>query len=105
MLNIKEIQKNIKNIRYSSHAAKEMLSEEFGEIYEKEIKETLLSGEVIEQYSDDKPYPSCLVYGRTNKKRPLHVVCTVIFKEERLYIITVYEPNPKKWINFRKRKK
>jgi len=38
-----------------------------------------VSGEVIEDYPDDQPYPSCLVFGRTQSGGPLHVVRWIDF--------------------------
>jgi hypothetical protein len=60
---------------YSKHARDEMELEELGEIREEEVFEALLEGKIIEEYPDDEPYPSCLIYGRTSRNRPLHVVC------------------------------
>ncbi|MBI2082833.1 MAG: DUF4258 domain-containing protein [Deltaproteobacteria bacterium] len=84
---------------------KEMLEEEFGEVTEAEIREAVTSGEIIESYPKDRPVPSCLIYGNTKKRRPLHIVCAPLLGEETLVIITVYEPDPDKWINFKRRKK
>lgn len=42
-----------------------------------------------ETYSEDTPYPSCLIFGRTAAERPLHIVCAPVLAEERL-IITTY---------------
>ena len=83
-------------IKFSSHAKEEMLNDEFGE--------ALNEGEVIEEYPKDRPYPSYLMYGKTNKGRPLHIVCAVIKKEKTLVIITVYHPNPELWFHYRRRK-
>ena len=57
-------------IYYSRHARDEMENDEFGEILDREVYEAVLSGKVIENYPDDFPYPSCLIYGRTRKGRP-----------------------------------
>ena len=56
-----------------------------------EIIEAIMTGEVIEDYPDDYPYPSCLVLGG-NK---LHVVCGI--GNGRLWIITAYRPTLDKW--------
>lgn len=56
-----------------------------------ELKSAVDHGEIIEQYSDDHPYPSCLLLG----SGPLHVVAGV--GEGRLWIITAYRPSPDKW--------
>ncbi|KPV64662.1 MAG: hypothetical protein AOA65_0877 [Candidatus Bathyarchaeota archaeon BA1] len=42
-----------------------------------DVISALLDGEVIEKYPDDKPFPSCLVYGRAKDRKPLHVVCAL----------------------------
>jgi len=90
-------------VLYSQHAKVEMEQEEFGEIHEQEVAETIAHGEIIELYSDDKPYQSCLINGKTNKNRPLHVVCAYNEEDNLAIVITVYQPDPKQWINFRRR--
>lgn len=37
-----------------------------------EILVSVFQGEIIEDYPDDKPYPSCLIYGETFKEEPIH---------------------------------
>lgn len=56
-----------------------------------DVIEAIMTGEVIEEYPDDYPYPSCLVLGG-NK---LHVVCGI--GEGKLWIITAYRPTLDKW--------
>ena len=51
----------------------------------------LLHGEVIEDYPDDFPYPSCLVFGYTVNGMVLHIV--VGNDGENIYIITAYYPS------------
>lgn len=103
-MEIGQIRRCLKTLKFSGHALKEMLAEEFGEIAETEVKEVLARGEIIENYPQDRPIPSCLIYGQTSKGRPLHIVCAPLISEETLVIITVYEPDPERWINFRRRK-
>jgi len=68
-----------------------------------EIKEALLHGEIIEDYPNDFPYPSCLVLGITLARRKLHVVAGI--GVGKLWIITAYEPDPSRWsADFRVRK-
>jgi hypothetical protein len=65
----------------------------------------LASGEVVEDYPDDKPYPSRLLLGWTGK-RPLHVVAAHNASENEEIVITVYEPDPSQWDSeFRRRRK
>lgn len=84
---------------YTRHALDQMFRRS---ISDREIKEAILAGEIIEDYLEDKRGHSCLIYGRTRKNRPLHIQCTVPPKVE---IITTYEPHPKEWFNFRERRK
>ena len=71
------------------------------QVAEEEVAEVILSGEIIEENPEDKYGPSCLIFGRTRKGRPIHVQCTL---PPSVWIITLYEPKPDEWINFRKRK-
>lgn len=64
-----------------------------------------LAGEVIEEYPDDRPFPSCLVYGRTVNGKPLHVVCAVPSHVDMLIIVTTYIPTGEEWIRFRERRR
>ncbi|MHB1661331.1 MAG: DUF4258 domain-containing protein [bacterium] len=89
---------------YIKHAMIEMRLEEFGEIKEQEVFEAVLKGEIIESYIEDEPYPSCLIYGITDSNKPLHIVCAYAENDDLAIIITVYQPNPDKWIDFKRRK-
>ena len=62
-----------------------------------EIKEALLSGKIIEDYPEDKRGHSCLVQGKTLTGRDIHAVCGKSY--DILWIITVYEPDPREWVN------
>ena len=59
------------------------------------IKNTILNGEIIEQYPDDYPYPSCLIFAVINDNIYIHVVVGI--SNDRLYIITAYYPTLEKW--------
>lgn len=89
---------------FSKHARDEMGAEEYGEIKEQEVYEALLAGTIIEEYPEDDPYPSYLVYGRTSTHRPLHIVCAYSGDETMVIIVTVYQPDPEKWIDFERRR-
>ena len=71
------------------------------DISETEVGEIILNGSIIEEYPDDKYGPSCLIYGRTKRARPIHVQCSL---PPDVWIITVYEPDPDQWVDFSKRK-
>ena len=59
-------------------------------------------GEIVEQYPDDKPYPSCLIY--SEYEGPLHSVWAYNKANSWAVLITVYRPDPNRWINFRLRR-
>ncbi|MEW6687102.1 MAG: DUF4258 domain-containing protein [Candidatus Edwardsbacteria bacterium] len=93
------------SVFYIRHAKFEMENEEFGRIFDHEIYEAVYDGEVIEEYPEDKPYPSILIFGKTIVERPLHIVCAYNEAENLVIIITVYQPNPALWIDYKMRKK
>ncbi len=70
-----------------------------------EILSSVTQGEIIEHYDDDKPLPSCLIYGQSNKDRPVHSVWAYNGDTGYAILITVYRPDPQKWINWRIRRK
>lgn len=39
-----------------------------------DVKKCVLEGEIIEDYSDDFPHPSCLIFGYTINDKIIHVV-------------------------------
>ena len=84
--------------RYSKHAVEQRVNRH---ISHEEIVEVIFSGEIIEEYPHDKYGPSCLVFGKTKEGRPLHVQCSL---SPTVVIITVYEPDPLRWVNYRKRR-
>ena len=86
---------------YSLHAVDQSI---LRHIACKEILEMVENGQIIEDYPEDKFGPSCLIYGKTNLERPLHIQCSYPTRP-KIKIITVYEPDPEEWIDFRKRRK
>ncbi|MEK7274721.1 MAG: DUF4258 domain-containing protein [Candidatus Desantisbacteria bacterium] len=93
------------SVFYTRHAKFEMENEEFGRILDYEVYEAVCSGDVIEAYDGDKPYPSVLVFGKTRVSRPLHIVCAYNEDEDMTIIITVYHPDPDLWIEYTRRRK
>jgi hypothetical protein len=69
-----------------------------------DVEAVIENGETIEDYPNDKPYPSWLVLGWRGA-RPVHVVVAHNLRDNELIVITVYEPDPELWeANFRRRK-
>lgn len=53
------------------------------------------TGEIIKQYEDDKPLPSCLILGFSVDNKYIHIV--VSSDKGYIYLITAYYPNPEQW--------
>jgi len=83
------------------HALQRMFSRS---ISADEVSSVLVSGEVVEDHPDDKPYPSRLLLGWIGP-RPLHVVAAYNTREDEEIVITVYEPDPGLWDSEFKRRK
>jgi hypothetical protein len=82
-----------------------MQEEEFGHITDQEVYEAICTGEVIELYPEDTPYPSVLIFGITDAKRPLHMVCAYNSGDDQVVVVTVYQPDPNRWEDYRRRKR
>ena len=80
-------------ITYRLHAVQRMFERK---ISAQEVRYVLETGEVIEEYPDDTPYPSRLILG-CYKGRLIHVVAANNLIDEEIIIITVYEPDPSEW--------
>ena len=68
-----------------------------------DVTDAIKNGEIIEDYPDDYPYPSCLILGRDKNAQALHVVCG--FTENELWLITAYRPSEEIWENDLKTRK
>ena len=76
-------------IEWSAHALKRMLEKGISRASEKHI---ICTGEMIENYPDDKPFPSGLFYGiRINKK--IISVLGYDFTDQKIFLITAYWPD------------
>jgi len=94
ILNIDEFHKICKedNIIITKHADKRLLKRG---ITVDDIINAVMTGEIIKQYEDDKPFPSCLVLGSTEKNKFIHIVVSI--DNNFLYIITAYYPDEYLW--------
>lgn len=94
MIDIQTLRKYFQNdtIVISEHAKNRCRERN---IKQKDIKHCIMSGEIIEQYPDDFPFPSCLVFGYTTDNRIIHVVISSEGESGR--IITAYIPNTAKF--------
>ena len=100
MISVDEIRNKIvrQEYEFSKHAVDQSI---IRDISVKELEQALSNkNELVEDYPDDKYGPSCLVLGFTDNGRPLHIQCS--YPERPLIkIITLYEPSPELWENFR----
>ena len=62
-----------------------------------DVKNCIMNGEVIEEYPDDFPYPSALIFGCALRGKIIHVVCGM--DENFLYLITAYIPTTEKFFD------
>jgi len=86
-------------IKWTIHALKRIRKRK---ISSDTVINAILSGEIIEQYQDDKYFPSCLIFNN-DYDAPLHAVVSA--GNEILYIITAYCPTFDEWENdFKTRK-
>lgn len=94
-MTIEEIHNKVGQRKYSfsDHAVKRMIQRNVTRL---EVESTILTGEIIEKYPDDKYSPSCLIYGKTENGRDLHVQVSL---PPFVVIITVYEPDQEEWVD------
>lgn len=102
MLLIEDLREKFEADRFefSKHAVDQSITRR---ISVQELREAVDSAEIIEDYPEDKYGPSCLLSGRTAVGRPLHVQCSYPLRP-LVRIITLYEPDLARWIDFRRRK-
>ena len=91
--NIKQMVKDGK-IRWTNHVIVRLFQRN---ITQEDIQSAILNGEIIEEYENDYPYASCLVYGINIENKVLHIVCGM--NESELWIITAYYPDNVSWEN------
>jgi hypothetical protein len=100
---IKEIIKAFKEARYeySLHAVDQSVERH---ITRDDVHQIVEAGEIIEDYPEDKYGPSCLIAGQTKTGKWIHVQCSYPSRY-KAKIITLYEPDPDEWIDFKIRRK
>lgn len=76
-------------IEWQRHALERMMKRG---ISREIVKMILISGEIIESYAEDKPFPSALFLG-LNEGEPFHVVASYDSQTSYCFIITAYRPD------------
>lgn len=89
-MNIESLKDAVKNkrIEWHRHSLERMLERN---ISRQAVIEVILTGEIIEDYDSDRPFPSALFLGWIGH-RPVHVVVSYDPSNEKAFIITAYEP-------------
>ena len=92
---------NATRIVYRTHAIQRMFERQ---ISEADVARVLASGEVIEDYPADYPYPSRLILGWCGR-RPIHVVAADNKGATEMIVVTAYQPDKEEWQpDFKRRK-
>lgn len=79
-------------IKWYQHALERMQERD---ISRADVKNCIMNGEIIEDYPDDFPHPSCLIFGHMVNNRIIHVVVSKDI--DTIGIITAYIPNTDKF--------
>lgn len=64
-----------------------------------DVTTAISTGEIVKEYTDDKPYPSCLFLGENG----LHVVAAI--GGGQIWIVTAYWPSSEVWESDKKTRK
>ena len=88
-------------LTFRIHAIQRMFERQ---ISPEDVRSVVESGETIQEYPDDAPYPSRLVLG-WKFQRPIHLVVADNEADNEKIIVTVYEPDPAQWTDDFKRRK
>ena len=102
-MNIEDIVASIEagRIRITDHADEEAAADR---LTFAEVLYSAIHGEIIEDYPTDRPYPSCLIFGRNREGEPIHSVWAYNEQNRWAVLITVYRPDPDRWKNWRERR-
>ncbi|MBQ7563072.1 MAG: DUF4258 domain-containing protein [Lachnospiraceae bacterium] len=83
---------NDNRIKWTTHGLARMQERD---ISIKDVISCILTGEIIEEYPEDYPNESALIFGRNDSGHIIHVVCGI--DQEAIYIITAYFPTSEKF--------
>jgi len=79
-------------IKWTTHCIEKMGERD---ISISDVNRCIAQGEIIEDYPDDYPYPSCLICGEADDGRMIHIVAGS--DGDTVYIVTAYIPNTVKF--------
>ncbi|MDX2130988.1 MAG: DUF4258 domain-containing protein [Planctomycetota bacterium] len=88
------------------HAVQQMFRRGISEV---DVRDVVANGTVIERYPDDLPFPAEVRLGWVGAgpgATPLHIVTSFDATSNTLFVVTVYQPDPRLWEDgFRRRRK
>ncbi len=88
------------NVRITDHADEEAHADG---LTLDEVVESVVQGKIIEDYPEDFPYPSCLISGATAAGVSIHSVWGYNAESAWAVLITVYRPDPHRWVDWKDR--
>ncbi len=93
-------------IKYGRYRVTDHADEEAAEdaLTLNDVLSSVAHGEVIEAYLTDVPYPSCLILGQTPGGVPIHSVWAYNSDNQWAVLVTVYRPDPMRWVDWRQRR-
>lgn len=94
MITIEELQKinYPQNIILTEHARVRLAERR---ITIQDVIRCIDTGEIIKQYEDDTPFPSCLILGVSINNKYLHIV--IGMNNNYIHLIAAYYPNLEQW--------
>lgn len=99
MLDISDILTRVRSaavikLLYLPHAVRQMLRPE-RMITTEEVRRVIAEGILVEDYPEDPRGHSCLILGRGDDNRAIHLVCAP--RADYLAVITAYIPDSEEW--------
>jgi len=80
---------------WSAHAVIELVAED---LTRQAVEGALETCTVVEDYPTlHRPLPDCLVLGYLEDGQPIHAVTAIDTEQDRILIVTVYQPNEQEW--------
>jgi len=78
-----------RKIQWGQHVLERMVARR---VSREDVIYVLSNGELIEDYPNDRPFPSCLLMAAPDQQ-PLHVVAAFDPHTTTVFVVTVYEPD------------
>ena len=89
-------------VRVTRHASFEAAADS---ILLEAVWASVKGGRIIEAYPTDRPHPSCLIFGLAQDGSPIHSVWAYNEKNQWAVLVTVYRPDPDRWVEWVERRK